>query len=69
MTIEESNKLLSAKCTELKCEVTSLKEEVAILKEIIKENFGYNPINLVQIYFKYDGPVMEKEIKKVLTNG
>ena len=42
-----------------------LKKENQKLKEIIKDNFDYNRFG---VFFVYDAPVMEKEIKEVLKN-
>lgn len=41
-----------------------LEKENEKLKEIIKENFG---VNSVGAYFNYNAPVMEKEIKEVMS--
>lgn len=42
-----------------------LEKENKKLKEIIKDNFGYNE-KTKECFFNYDGPVMEEEIREVI---
>lgn len=58
-----------------KCEqdlerLEELEKENQKLKEIIKANFGYEKgfTYCDQVYFNYNAPVMEEEIKEVLEN-
>lgn len=42
-----------------------LEKENKKLKEIIKNNFGYNE-NTKECFFNYNAPVMEEEIREVI---
>jgi hypothetical protein len=57
--LKTSNDTLSDLCT-------SLKKEVALLKEIIKENFIYSPTSSRPIDFKNKFPEMKQEIMEIL---
>lgn len=60
--LEETEQQLAYECG-CNAELVDTQNQNEELKQIIKENFD---VNRVGVYFKYDAPVMEEEIKKVL---